>query len=59
MTKAYCAVMNNESMCIKKDRKCHKPSLNLVANVVQVNSTNLACVAGGFVRDSVRVRVLK
>ena len=39
MTKAYCAVMNKESMCFKEERKCDKPSLNLVANVMPVNST--------------------
>ena len=40
MTKAiYCAIMNKESMCVKEERKCDKPSLNLVANAVQVNST--------------------
>jgi len=42
MTKAYCAVMNEESMCVKEERKCDKPSLNLVANVVQLLHRYLA-----------------
>ena len=39
MTKAYCAVLNKESMCVKEERKCDKPSLNLVANAVPVYNT--------------------
>ena len=39
MTKAYCAVLKKEGMCVKEERKCEKSSLNLVANAVQVNST--------------------